>query len=383
VENGKKLVVLPKNDNGNGNIYTQKDFSPFVFEDLYIEEAIYIDEMPYFTRRAIGTLLEYEDPQNSINKIISRNPHIQVLGTKVNLSCIEGGHQVLREREVYDPTGLQLIINKSTQPVAIKFQEAAAHLVYAYVTGRLTPKSEEKPKFEIPTELIEKIDQLITLTTQKKAPEPVQKPFSFPEIFEEFVEQTERIVALVEKASKNPILNATLQTWGIISKPEPDKAMIKPSIPTPAKIIPDPVIIKSIPDKKAACENDILVEEHRAKFLDCYETGNKLGVSGQKVLYWDKLGRFDGYKQPQPPFKITISRLKKWARIERLDDLTDLTELKSEITTPEAAKFFASGKTFIHKAIYDRVIKAKKNNSGRFLINTESLINLMQEGGMV
>lgn len=130
------------------------DFLPFQFEGMRLQEACFLNGNPYFTGRGIGEFLEYEHPDRAIHKIVERNPHIKEFSTLVNLTIVDEypkGHSFVkltnesteRNREievrVYDPVGLQLIINKSNQPRALAFQIAAAHLVMAFMKGEIKP----------------------------------------------------------------------------------------------------------------------------------------------------------------------------------------------------------------------------------------------------
>lgn len=115
---------------------------PFAFEGMAIRESCWLDGKPYFTRRAIGEFLEYPHPRQAVEKIIKRNPHIsdpRWSRTVPNLGTVEGGREVARDLEVYDPIGFQLIIFESRQPKAKAYKIAAAHLVYAYMRGELVP----------------------------------------------------------------------------------------------------------------------------------------------------------------------------------------------------------------------------------------------------
>jgi len=123
----------------------ENNLVPFNFEGISLRESCWIDGRPYYTRRAIGEFLEYKKPQEQIDFVVRRNPHISAFATHVSLTCVEGSREVTREVEVYDPIGLQLIINKSNQPKAIVFQVAVAHLVLAFVLGKLVP-SKWSPK---------------------------------------------------------------------------------------------------------------------------------------------------------------------------------------------------------------------------------------------
>lgn len=131
------------------------EFLPFEFERIKLQEACYIKGNPYFTRKAIGEFLEYSRPQEDIDKIIKRNPHINEFSVAVKLTVADeypkrhshpqmGCESIIRNRDVevrvYDAIGLQLIINKSNQPKAVAFQIAVAHLVYAFMQGKIKPK---------------------------------------------------------------------------------------------------------------------------------------------------------------------------------------------------------------------------------------------------
>lgn len=115
---------------------------PFQYQEIQLSESVEINGKPYFTRKAIGEWLGYADPQNHVDKIIERNPHIREFSKPVNLSVMQNtGKNKTYERkietEVYDPIGFQLIVMESRQPKAIKYKVAVAHLVQAYMSGKL------------------------------------------------------------------------------------------------------------------------------------------------------------------------------------------------------------------------------------------------------
>ena len=118
------------------------DFLPFQYEGMRLQEACFINGNPYFTRKAVGEFLEYPRPQKAIDNIIARNPHISDLrwATAVKLTVVEGTKEVMREMEVYDPIGLQLIVFESRQPKAIQYKVVVAYLVYAFMQGKIKPK---------------------------------------------------------------------------------------------------------------------------------------------------------------------------------------------------------------------------------------------------
>ena len=109
----------------------------FRYGNIDIREAAFLRGVPWFTRRAIGEWLGYEDPQNAVDVIINRNPHIQnpEWATPVKLTGVEGGKPVTRTIEVYSPIGLQLIIFESHQPKAVQYKIAVAKLVSDIMTG--------------------------------------------------------------------------------------------------------------------------------------------------------------------------------------------------------------------------------------------------------
>ncbi len=117
----------------------QKGLMVFSYEGIRLKESCWIAGKPYFTRRAIGEFLEYPHPNKSMDKIIQRNPYIKQFATTVNLTVVEGVREVIREVDVFDPIGLQLIIFESHQPKANQYKIAVAHLVYDYASGNLKP----------------------------------------------------------------------------------------------------------------------------------------------------------------------------------------------------------------------------------------------------
>lgn len=123
------------------NLTTVRDLVPFSFQGIQLKEACWMNGKPHYTRKAIGEFLEYagSQAQKAVDKIIERNLYIQQWATTVKLTVVEGGREVTREIEVYDPIGLQLICFESRQPKAIAYKVAVAHLVWAYVNGKLAP----------------------------------------------------------------------------------------------------------------------------------------------------------------------------------------------------------------------------------------------------
>lgn len=123
------------------NLTQVRELAPFSFQRLQLKEVCWLNGKPYYTKPAIGSFLEYsiQTLDRVINRIILRNPYIREFATCVKLTQVEGGHEVTREVEVYDPIGLQLICFESRQPKAQAYKIAVAHLVWAYVNGQLRP----------------------------------------------------------------------------------------------------------------------------------------------------------------------------------------------------------------------------------------------------
>ena len=121
------------------NLTTVHDLAPFSFQDIQLKEACWLNGQPQFTRRAIGEFLGYPNPNQSIRKIIERNPYIQQWATVVSLTTVEGGREVTREIEVFGPIGLQLLLFESRQQKAREYKIAVARLVWAYMNGQLRP----------------------------------------------------------------------------------------------------------------------------------------------------------------------------------------------------------------------------------------------------
>lgn len=113
------------------------DFHPFIFDQVRLKEACWINGVPYFTRRAIGEFLGYATPKQSIRKIIERNPYIDDdrWSVVVKLTTTDGKEYWTR---VYNPIGLQLIMFESRQPKARFYKVAVAHFVYAFTRGEVS-----------------------------------------------------------------------------------------------------------------------------------------------------------------------------------------------------------------------------------------------------
>jgi transposase len=140
-----------------------QQFYPFLFQHVHLKESCWIENTPYFTRRAIGEWLEYPNPKQAIQNIIKRNPHIEdprwssVLKMRTELATGKQGDRLYKredEIEIYNPIGLQLIVFESHQPKAKAYKIAVANLVWAFMQGKLTMPSEATPRGLIDIALI-------------------------------------------------------------------------------------------------------------------------------------------------------------------------------------------------------------------------------------
>ena len=138
------------------------NITPFIYKDIVLQEACWIDGKPYFTRRAIGEFLEYSPniTDRAVAKIIERNPHIDQFSVLVNLTSTDGKKY---DQKVYDPIGLQLIIFESRQPKARAYKVAVAHLVYALMTGGIKPS-----KWSQKDDLVSAARQILSLPEGRK-----------------------------------------------------------------------------------------------------------------------------------------------------------------------------------------------------------------------
>jgi len=123
------MTLLPVN---------HQSFYPFIFQNIRLKEACWLDDEPYFTRRAIGEWLEYspKTQDRAIAKIIERNSHINQFSVLVKLTSADGKKY---EQNVYNPIGFQLIVFESRQPKAKAYKIMVAHLVYAFMKGDVQP----------------------------------------------------------------------------------------------------------------------------------------------------------------------------------------------------------------------------------------------------
>ena len=108
-----------------------QSLTPFAWGEIELSETIYIDGIPHASRRAIGEWLDYADPQNAVDVILSRNPHIKHWGIPVMLTGMGGAREY--ETVAYHPIGFLLIVMESGQPKAHAMKQAVAEFVYRYV----------------------------------------------------------------------------------------------------------------------------------------------------------------------------------------------------------------------------------------------------------
>jgi transposase len=117
-------------------------FFPFLFQQVHLKESCWIENTPYFTRRAIGEWLEYQHPQKRIDGIIGKNPHINQFSVPLKLRATDGKEY---DQHIYNPIGLQLIVFESHQPKAKAYKIAVANLVWAFMQGRLSMPNDAIP----------------------------------------------------------------------------------------------------------------------------------------------------------------------------------------------------------------------------------------------
>lgn len=112
----------------------QSNISNFVFGDIQLSQVVHRDGVPHPTRAAIGEWLEYADPQNAVDVILGRNPHIEAWGIPVKLTGMGGAREY--ETVAYHPIGFMLIVMESGQPRAKEFKQAVAEFVWHYAKPR-------------------------------------------------------------------------------------------------------------------------------------------------------------------------------------------------------------------------------------------------------
>lgn len=116
------------------------NISTFVFNEINLNQVVYIDGVPHPTRSAIGEFLEYADPQNAVDVILGRNPHINTWSVPVKLTGTDGKNY---DTFVYHPIGFLLIVMESGQPRAHEMKQAVAEFVWRYAGPRNMSFKEE------------------------------------------------------------------------------------------------------------------------------------------------------------------------------------------------------------------------------------------------
>lgn len=111
----------------------QTSISTFQFNEISLSQVVHRDGVPHPTRAAIGEWLEYADPQNAVDVILGRNPHIEAWSVPVKLTGTDGKNY---DTFVYHPVGFMLIVMESGQPRAKEFKQAVAEFVWHYVKPR-------------------------------------------------------------------------------------------------------------------------------------------------------------------------------------------------------------------------------------------------------
>lgn len=107
--------------------------TPFHWGDIALSETVFIEGAPHATRFAIGEWLEYSDPQNAIDVVLGRNPHIKAHSVPVRLTGTDGKNY---ETFVYHPIGFLLIVMESGQPKAQAMKQAVAEFVWHFAGPR-------------------------------------------------------------------------------------------------------------------------------------------------------------------------------------------------------------------------------------------------------
>lgn len=105
------------------------EVTPFHWGDIALSETVFIEGAPHATRFAVGEWLEYADPQNAIDVILGRNPHIKTHSVPVKLTGTDGKKY---DTKVYHPIGFLLIVMESGQPKAQQMKQAVAEFVWHF-----------------------------------------------------------------------------------------------------------------------------------------------------------------------------------------------------------------------------------------------------------
>lgn len=113
---------------------TETQVTPFVWGEISLSQTVMINGIPHATRSAMGEWAEYADPQNAVDVILGRNPHIKAWGIPVKLTGMGGSREY--ETVVYHPIGFMLVAMESSQPKAHAMKQALAEFVWHFAGPR-------------------------------------------------------------------------------------------------------------------------------------------------------------------------------------------------------------------------------------------------------
>ena len=127
--------------------------TPVIFNhgDIQLSQAVMINGIPHFTRRAIGKFLEYSKSQEAIDTLLQRNPYIEDYASHLNLRCEDGTN---REVSVYHPQGFLLICMESQTEKAKRMKEAIAAFVWDQIKPSGLSTKEEVDLMKILASLV-------------------------------------------------------------------------------------------------------------------------------------------------------------------------------------------------------------------------------------
>lgn len=117
---------------------TLNQITPFAWGEIELSQVAYVDGIPHCTRRAVGEWLEYANPHQAVDTLITRNPHLADHSVLLNLRTTDGKNY---STEVFHPIGFLLIVMESGQPKAHAMKKAVAEFVYTFAGPKqLTPR---------------------------------------------------------------------------------------------------------------------------------------------------------------------------------------------------------------------------------------------------
>lgn len=131
--------------------------APFSWGDISLSQAVFVDDVPHVTRRAVGEWLEYADPQNAIDLILSRKPHIEKYSIPVSLTAADGKNY---DTNVYHPIGFHLLVMESGQPKAQRMKEAIAEFLWHFAGPRTLSFREELELMKLQRALANDVGQM-------------------------------------------------------------------------------------------------------------------------------------------------------------------------------------------------------------------------------